>query len=86
MTWSLYKSKSSLHAVHYYIQIWLLLLNYKHCRELLSQAFVPVIFCLNLSPTLFVVERRLGKVRELQGSVEGNCKLQLCDEHSAAEH
>lgn len=60
-------------AIHYYIQSWLLLLNYIHCQELLSQAFVPVIFCLNQSPTLVVVERYLDKLRELQGSVEGNC-------------
>ena len=86
-SWCGVYTKVSRHcAIHYYIQIWLLLLNFKHCQELLSQVFVPVIFCLNQSPTLLVVERCLDKMRELQGSVEGKCKLQLCDEHSAGEH
>ena len=34
---------------------------------------MPVIFCLNQSPTLFAVERCPDKLRELKGSVEGNC-------------
>ena len=73
-SWRGVYTKVSRHcAIHHYIQSWLLLLNYKHCQELLSQAFVPVFFCLNQSPTLFVVERSLNKLRELQGSVEGNC-------------
>lgn len=37
--------------------------------------FVPVIFCLNQSPTLLAVERCLDKVRELQGSVEGKINV-----------
>ena len=73
-SWRGVYTKVSRHcAIHCYLQSWLLLLNYKHCQELLSQAFVPVIFCLNQSPRLFVVERCLDKLRELQGSVEANC-------------